>query len=108
MAYRTYAGALRAALSKMDGPPVDKAAVQLATGYAKALDSGGNLLKFGPLLLAVLESLGMTPKSRAAILGKGVSNDGSHTSNPLDELRRRREQRRARQDPAAAVDTTAG
>jgi len=78
----------------------DSAAVELALKYATELDSGGDLVKVGPLLLAALESLQLTPRSRAA---KG-GDDAGATSNPLDELRARRG---ARVNNAPAVDSTA-
>lgn len=103
MAYRTYTGALRAALSKVDAKPIDTAAVKLAQGYAKALDEGGDLSKLGPQLLQMLTALGMTPASRAAVTGKGGIR-AQPAASSLDELRERRD---ARQHRTAAVDTAA-
>lgn len=79
---------------------VDSAAVELALKYAVELDSGGDLVKVGPLLLAALESLQLTPRSRSA---KG-GDDASGISNPLDELRARRS---SRVNDPSTVDTAA-
>lgn len=68
----------------LDG--TDGAAVELARTYARAIDAGDSLDKRGPQLLAVLESLGMTPRSRAALM-KGETHA---VTSPLDELRERR------------------
>jgi hypothetical protein len=61
------------------------------------------LASLGPKLLTALESLGMTPRARAAVL-RGVASDGD-TPNPLADLRARRA---ARLDNAAAVDPAPG
>lgn len=60
------------------------------------------LASLGPKLLAALAELGMTPKARAAVIGKGAPGDGPGRS-ALDAAR----ERRARQRHAAAVDPTA-
>lgn len=60
------------------------------------------LTALGPKLLAALESLGASPRARAALV-KGGTRGGS-TASPLDELRRKRA---ARQRDPAAMDTTA-
>ncbi|WP_422734004.1 terminase small subunit [Micromonospora sp. WMMD558] len=56
---------------------VDTAAVRLAEQYAKAIDDARGdpdvLEKLGPRLLACLESLGATPRSRAAIVKGGAA-----------------------------------
>ena len=84
--------AVREALAELDLTPADKGATELALTYANSIDSGmGDIARVGPALLAVLESLGMTPKARAAIK-RGVNTDAGHTS-PLDELRIRRNSR---------------
>lgn len=89
--------------------PHDQPAIQLALRYAKAMDSGDwqdrqrdPLAELGPKLLAALESLGMTPRARAAILGKGTPREHSGRS-PLDEL----QERRAGRNGAKAVDAPA-
>lgn len=80
----------------------DLAAVELAATYGAAIDGGSDVEKTGPLLLAALESLLMTPKSRAAT-AKGGDRD-SKPDNPLDQLRAKR---RARVNDAPAVDSAA-
>jgi hypothetical protein len=50
------------------------------------------LASLGPKLLAALESLGMTPRARSAVLLRGVTRDGD-TPSPLDQLRARRASR---------------
>ena len=92
--------AVRKAAAAIEG--VDLAAVELAATYGAAIDDGGDVDKTGPLLLAALESLLMTPKARAST-AKGGDRDG-RGSNPLDELRARRG---ARVNNPPAVDTTA-
>jgi hypothetical protein len=92
---------IRQALAELDAQPVDAGAVELALTYARAIDSGDELAKLGPALLAVLDALGMTPKARSAV-AKGGAGATEHRS-PLDELRARR----ARRDSAPPVDTTA-
>lgn len=79
------------AVAGLELTAADQGAAALAVRYAQELDAGGELDKVGPLLLAVLESLLMTPRSRAAAVkgGTGVSPPRS----PLDELRARREYR---------------
>lgn len=69
----------------------DAGAVQLAITYAQLIDSLVEPAeKIGPALLKCLESLGATPAARASLL-KGGGDEPK--SSPLDELRRRREQR---------------
>lgn len=92
--------AVRKAAAAIEG--VDLAAVELAATYGAAIDGGGDVDKTGPLLLAALESLLMTPRARAAT-AKGGDRDG-RGSNPLDELRARRG---ARVNNPPAVDPTA-
>lgn len=72
------------ALAAVTIGPVDAAAAELARAYAEQIEFGGDLAKLGPPLLAALESLGMTPRSRKAIAG------GSDDPNPIDELLERR------------------
>lgn len=94
----THTSALRAALEDVKLKPADGAAVRLAYGYAKELDKtacgecGGPepISKVGPLLLATLTALGMTPAGRAGVTGKGVTSDTPAGVSPLDELRQRR------------------
>ena len=91
---------VRKAAAAVEG--VDLAAVELAATYGKAIDDGAEVDKTGPLLLAALESLLMTPRARAAT-AKGGDRDG-RGSNPLDELRKRRG---ARVNHTPAVDSPA-
>lgn len=48
--------------------PADAAAAELAERYARQIDDGGELEKIGPKLLATLAALGMTPRSRKAVV----------------------------------------
>jgi hypothetical protein len=93
----TLAAAVLAALGSKQDTPQDSGAVRLAQTYAEAIDADRDqLAKLGPGLLAVLESLGLTPRARAALLGKG-GETSAPTRNRLDDLR---ERRRARADRA--------
>lgn len=87
------------AVAALDLTAADKAAVELAYIYARVIDQEPDEAKrLGPLLLTVLCELGMTPRSRAALV-KGGSH-GDNTS-ALDELRQRRNKR---QNTAAPMD----
>jgi hypothetical protein len=98
----TLADAVRGALEKLENTPLDEGAVRLALVYAEAIDDDpAQLAKLGSGLLAVLESLAMTPRARAAVVGKGVSPRDDAPRSKLDQLRDRRA---AREHPAAAVD----
>lgn len=82
---------LQRAIEGLETKAQDEAAIQLARLYAGQIDEDpGSLSKLGPLLLSVLESLGMTPKGRAAVLGKGGAQDAHPKRAVLDELRQRR------------------
>lgn len=80
----------------------DGATVALARFYAAAIDDVpdadmvATLRDLGPKLLAALEALNMSPRSRAAV--KGAASGAAGTGNPLDQLRARREQRAAGAD----------
>lgn len=71
----------------------DAAAVKLARRYAAAIDQAGPecaaevLDKLGPKLLACLEALGATPRSRAARKG-GVSGPGQGKLAAIRQARR--------------------
>jgi hypothetical protein len=81
---------------------VDEPAAELAMHYADSIDADPDQLRtLGPLLLAALVELGLTPKARAATM-KGVPSEPA--KSPLDELRARRG---ARQRDTTTVDTTA-
>ncbi len=100
---QTLADAVTAALATVKVTPADGGAVRLAGVYAAAIDDDpAQVGKLGPGLLAVLEALGMSPRARAAIAGKGVKD--APARNRLDELR---ERRRARVAGSAAVDSSA-
>jgi hypothetical protein len=73
--------------------PTDLGAAGLALKYADQIDKGNlaTLAKLGPLLLATMESLQMTPKSRA-IAARGTSS-GKPVNAKFDELRQRRSER---------------
>lgn len=67
----------------------DGALVVLAGTYAAAIDADrAKLAHFGPLLQSALAELGMTPRARAAILGKGAPQPGA--GRPLTALERAR------------------
>ncbi len=99
--------AVRQAVSRGLGNSVkqgrDVAAVRLALLYAVALDHDGTpceacgspppeLVKLGPLLLAVLDALCLTPRGRSAAAA-AVPDPGK--VNPLDALRTKRAGRAA-------------
>jgi hypothetical protein len=79
--------AVHATLRALQLRPEDAGAVKLAAHYAQAIDDADDpattLAMLGPKLLAVLESLGATPKARAA-LQKG---DPPSAAGKLDRLR---------------------
>ncbi len=64
----------------------DAAAVELARTYARMIDAG-EAVKVGPLLLAVLVELGMTPKARAGVVRGGQVGDGDSKRGKLHALR---------------------
>ena len=80
---------LNQSLGEMTLEDKDAAAVRLAKHYAESLDAGADAIKMGPAYLACLESLGMTPRARAAISGK-VAPPSEAGRRPLDELRAKR------------------
>lgn len=83
--------AVRTAAATLPLAPADVAAVELAAAYAAAIDQGVSPVTAGPALLAALEALGMTPRSRAALM-KGATGEPQQR-NPLDELREQRRKR---------------
>jgi hypothetical protein len=101
--------AVRAAVRKAFGSSAaaqgrDVDAVRLALLYAAALDHDGepcdrcgspppDLVKLGPLLLAVLESLCLTPRGRSA--AAAAVPPGAKPVCPVDVLRAERERRAA-------------
>jgi hypothetical protein len=79
--------------------PQDQAAVDLALTYATGIDGHepceecgcqgcGDLTKLGPALLAVLESLLMSPRARAAAKKAVIASEPA--ANQLDQLAARR------------------
>jgi hypothetical protein len=87
--------AVRAGLRGVEGGtrPADKGTAALALRYAAEIDEGGDLEKLGPLLLAALAAMLMTPAARAAAV-KGVRD--ASTSNLPSPLRRLRDDARGR------------
>lgn len=71
----------------------DGAAIELARVYAREIDGGGELARVGPLLLAVLAALLLTPQARAVAFRNGKAPDDGTRKNPVDELRRKRDRR---------------
>lgn len=62
------APAIHATINALQTGPEDSGAVQLAHIYAKRIDDDPESLEqIGPKLLAVLESLGATPKGRSLL-----------------------------------------
>lgn len=80
--------AVQATINALQTAPEDTGAVKLAHSYAKAIDEAEDraeaLERLGPKLLACLESLGATPKARAAIR-KG--DTGGQSQGELAALR---------------------
>jgi hypothetical protein len=86
----TVEAALTRSLTAMVVLPEDEAARELAYRYARTIDANpDDAVKVGPLLLAVLDALGMTPKARAATVKPGAPA----TASKLDELRAARERK---------------
>lgn len=93
---------LTQALEHLVRQPQDEITVELARGYARALDEGADIAKLGPLFQSCLETLLMSPKARVTVL-KGKAGDDNGARTKLDELRARR----ARRDGSEAVDSPA-
>ena len=97
---------VRAGLAELEPLDVrDRATADLALLYAKRIDAtaGGSfddwgdkqrdpLAELGPKLLACLTALGMTPAARKGI---AAAVPTEKPANPLDELRRKRQERMA-------------
>lgn len=78
------------AVENLDVIDQDEPVIHLAITYARLIDGNpAYAAKVGPMLLAALESLLMTPRARAAIV-RGANSDKRKTRSPLDELRARR------------------
>jgi hypothetical protein len=93
--------AVQRALAEAGSEPSDSGAVELALVYAREIDAGEEVRQLGPLLLACLDALMLTPKARKAVL-KEAKDDA--VQSPLDELRARRA---ARTNRAQALDAAA-
>ncbi len=69
------------ALSRLQLEDCDEAAVQLAILYAQHVDTAEDpaaaLIRLGPRLLAVLESLGATPAGRSRVKQSGTPANGA-------------------------------
>lgn len=99
----THSECLAASVGTLQARPADAAVIRAAQEYAAALDADdADVARLGPLYIACLTALGLTPAARAA-LGKGGA-PSEQRPNPLDELRQRR---RARGDGPEAVDAAA-
>lgn len=87
-----YLEALAASLRTIEPKnAADIAASRLAWGYAERLDADPeSLAKVGPLYLACLTALGLTPAARAAAMKGGTATNDGPSASPLDELRERR------------------
>lgn len=85
--------------------PRDAALVELARLLAILIDAGAEPVKLIPQLADVLDRLLMSPRSRAAVVGRKGGPDVNRTDKAA-RLAERRE-RRARQYGAQAVDPTA-
>lgn len=95
------------ALQSIELQPSDMAAAELARLYADEIDriddaveegdgTSPGLKEYGPKLLSVLDALGLTPKARQARAKTTKGGTRAPQANdPADEIRRRREQRRA-------------
>lgn len=92
---------LRRALRKTTLLPSDEATVALAREYARRIDDGD--LSVGSKFLTTLQSLLMTPQSRAI----GLPKKGAPDAKPANNLDQLRAKRTARLNNAPAVDATA-
>lgn len=85
------ARALERSLRALPKQPEDQAAVELARTYARMIDAKDDTLHMlGRSFRETLETLGMTPRARAALT---KPTPAESQGSPLDELRSRREQR---------------
>lgn len=82
------ARALAAALRDARPRPEDAAAVALAKHYAALIDEEpAALVKVGPLLLAALTALSLTPAARRAVVSGGEPPHGANVVTRLRALR---------------------
>ena len=83
---------LNRAVKSLEAKPTDEAAIELARWYARELDNApGLLITHGRAFRETLETLGMTPKARAAMSKGEVPKPPVFSA--LDELRAQRERR---------------
>lgn len=97
--------AVAAALVEVDHQvdPADVDTRKRIAALAARVDVQAVLAELGPKLLTVLGELGMTPRARAAVAGKGGGGAGGRRS-ALDRIRT---EHAARVDRTAAVDAAA-
>ena len=85
--------AVEEAIGSLNLAPEDAAAVRLARSYAAAIDTAANpqdaLERFGPKLLAALNALGASPRSRSILRARG-GGGGNAGPNRLTQLREAR------------------
>lgn len=98
--------AIRAALESVPRDERYSGTIELALTYARAVDSGSATIeKVGPMLLSTLDALLLTPRAVAAV-EKGMKNGAASAPvSPLDELKRRRDERSARAHGTEALDS---
>ena len=94
--------ALSDALKARPARPEDAAMVAAARRLAQLIDRARDtddesavVVKLAAEYRQTLVQLGLTPAARAAMSGKGAPADAAAPRSPLDELRKRREQRTA-------------
>jgi hypothetical protein len=85
--------------------PEDEDQAKYLAALQRRVERLAVLAELGPKLQAALDALGASPKSRAAMSGKGVPT-GDKPASALDRARDRRD-RRARPNGAATVDPAA-
>jgi hypothetical protein len=107
---KRYAAAIEDAAKIADAAaliePADVDQLKAIQALQRRVEAQTVLGELGPKLLAALVELGMTPRSRAAASGKGGGPGDGDKRSPLDELRKRREER-AREHGTEAVDPSA-
>lgn len=100
--------AVTAAVDGLALEPQDLAMSALVRSYARAIDRAGHgadvLSDLGPKMFAALESLGLSPRARAAMTKRGSAGGSTRPDRSrLDELR----ERRARKHDATPLDPAA-
>lgn len=106
----TAAEALETALKSAVTRPEDAATIALARRYARLIDDvkaqddeALTMVKLGPVYLAALAALGMTPAARAAAAGKGAAPAAPGAPSPLQRARDQLAQQRAKRGQAQAA-----